>query len=493
MITSNQNAPALDQRNSLILYINGSRHEISGDDAFLSLSEYLRLRQRLVGTKIVCEEGDCGACSVLVGKSKSDRFEYRAINSCIVFMYQLDRTHIVTVEGLGRIRELNAVQQTMVDCHGSQCGFCTPGFVVALSGMLEDGRRLEDNELRLGLSGNLCRCTGYQSILDAGHSIDPAAMKTLGELYPSAAMLSEFADLGGQTVRIDSSSHGEAALPTNWDEAVRYRAENPFAVVIAGGTDLGVQINKRIRRPDRFLCLANVANAVGVEVDPSSRSVRIGAATTWTEIERFAQDNLPELYEIVVRFGSPQIRNIGTLAGNLANASPVADSLPFLMVLDAEIDLLGPTGVRRMPLADFYLGYKKLALAPNELIRSITFERPRPGSKLRLYKVSKRRDLDISTFSAAILMELDGAAIVAARVAMGGVGPTVPRLRDTETFLVGKEFTRSTFLAAGAMAAGEIRPIGDVRGSSDYRLRLARNVFLKFFEEINAGSKEAVA
>jgi xanthine dehydrogenase small subunit len=475
-------------RDHVLLYINGRRHQVSGTDCFLSLSDFLRLRLGLVGTKIVCSEGDCGSCTVLVGRPDDDRFDYRPIDSCIHWMFQLDGTHVVSVEGLRAGGQLTPVQEAMIHCHGSQCGYCTPGFVVAMTGLLERQERLCEEDLRQGLTGNLCRCTGYVPILDAGLELDPEAVTRINDVYPPEAMLADIESSAGDSLSIESSDPGRTRRlfgPKSIAEVVQLMGQYPAAKIVAGATDVGVQLNKGVIDPDVLVDLNRVAELEGVaiEVDEQGETLVAGARATWTEIESACRDLVPEFHSIVSIFGSPQIRHAGTIGGNVVNASPIADSLPFLFVAGAALELQGAAGVRTLDINDFYHGYKKFDLQPGELLTRVRVPLPSPGDLLRLVKVSRRRDLDIATFTAAIWMRLNGDQIADVRLAFGAVGPTIVRARRTEEFLRGRQFTESTMRAAGDVAVGEITPISDVRGSAEYRYQLTRNVLLKFYHE----------
>ena len=480
--------PSADNaRDHLLVFINGERHEVVGRDVFLTLSDYLRLRLGLIGTKIVCSEGDCGACSVLVGKQDiaTGKLVYRAVDSCILFMFQLDRTHVVSVEGLKRNGLLSPVQEAMVAHHGSQCGFCTPGFITTMTGLLENEsadrtQPLSPDELRCGLSGNLCRCTGYLQIIDAGHAMDLRMTARLCELYPDGPILGAFTEQACKDIHITDDGR-TVAIPGSLNSAVAYRAEHPGCTIVAGATDLGVQHNKGMTELRDVLCLTSVNELREISRDDST--LTLGACVDWSRVENHVQTLIPELHKILTIFGSPQIRHSGTIGGNIANASPIADSLPCLYVLNAELELIGPAGTRRVNVNDFYHGYKQFDLQPDELIARVHLPLPSALQMLRLYKVSRRRDLDISTFTAALLMEIDGAdqTIRHARIALGGVAPIVLRLPKTEAFVVSKPWNESTMREAGAMARTEITPITDVRGSAEYRMQLAENILMKFY------------
>lgn len=469
-------------RDHLVLFVNGRRLQISGPDAFMSLSDYLRRRLGLTGTKIVCSEGDCGSCTVLVGRPRDGGLHYQAVDSCIQFLLQLDGAHIVTVEGLCDSEDLTAVQREMVNCHGSQCGFCTPGFVVAMTGALENESVRDEDQWRAALTGNLCRCTGYSPILEAADRAALADDASLESIYPASRLLSEMSAVADQPIAISDATLDPPRTyfsPTSLPSALQYLDEHPQAVPIAGGTDLGVQINKHTIKPNEILDLNRVHEIN--DVDVTSDRIVCGARATWTDLESTCRERVPELFEIISIFGSPQIRNVGTIGGNIINASPIADSLPFLFVMEAELELQSVAGARSVNINDFYLGYKKLDRHPNELLTNVRIPLPSPTEKIQLLKVSRRRDLDISSFTAAIRVALDGDTIESARIAYGAVGPTVLRLPRTEQFLQGQTFTADTMAAAGDIAVEEITPISDVRGSSTYRTQLARNCLLRFY------------
>jgi len=464
-------------RDSVTFYLNGKRQTADAALATQSLSRYLRYDLRATGTKIVCEEGDCGACTVLIGRRENGSMRYRPINSCITFLFQLDCTHVVSVEGLTRNGKLTPVQEAMVRCHGAQCGYCTPGFIMAMAALYERPRAsgLGPRDLRTGLTGNLCRCTGYEPIIKAG--LEVQNQPTIEELYPSAEMVRDFASIEREPLRA-----GHFSKPVTLKDAIEFKASNPKCVIVQGATDFGVWCNKRGFEPEAVLSLDGV-DGLG-ELDVVGGELRVGGRVTLSQLESFVHDRVPELAQILDRFGSPQIKNAGTLAGNIANASPIADTLPFLYVTDARLELTGRNGMRTMPIASFYRGYKSLDLAADEIITRIIIPLPARGETLRLYKVSKRSHLDISSFTAAMLMRRAGDRIDSIRIAYGGVGPLILRLPRTESFLTGKSFSLGTLEDAGAVAREEITPISDVRGSRDFRLQLAENVLRKFYYDV---------
>ena len=479
-------------RDFLHLFINGKPYHVSGSHAFMTLSDFLREELRLTGTKIVCREGDCGACSVLVGRPVGGKspLVYRAIDSCIAFLYQLDGTHVVSVEGLGNTHHLSPVQEAMVRCHGSQCGYCTPGFVMTLHGLFEEyaedpGSELSTDALRVGLSGNLCRCTGYVQIMEAAQSIDSKEAVRVNQLFPSGPIADSLQSADQEDVMLSANEDGlikTLYLPRSLGQALTFKADNVDARVVTGATDVGVQYNHGYPTGATVLSLSNIADLAKVEV--VDQNLMIGSSANWTEIISRTDPLYPEFANLLLRFGSPQIRNMGSIGGNLANASPIADCLPFLYVIDAKLALVSSEGRRVVDVKDFYQGYKQIDLRPSELIESVVCPLLAADERLKLCKVSKRRDMDISTFTAAMRLTIQQGTIMKASVALGGVGPTVIRASSCESVLIGAPFSIDVMRAAGVAAREEIRPITDVRGSDRYRGQLAENVFVKWFHEL---------
>ncbi len=478
-------------RNRLLLYINGKRHDVSGNTAFMTLSDYLRYDQGATGTKVVCAEGDCGACTVLLGRLEGDGLVYKPVNACIQYLYQLDCAHVVTVEGLKPGPELNAVQDAMMACHGAQCGYCTPGFIVAMCGLFDARKQCQsaepvsESDIRNALTGNLCRCTGYEPIIKAGLSVEEGKITGLHQLYPPDRMIAAFREALGQGVEIEGRNFDgqprRIMVPATLAQAVTLKASHPQATLIQGGTDISVVCNKRGFEPQSVLSLSNLSEAELTDIVVQDGLLTVGAKASLARLEDVSRETCPELHAILQTFGGPQIKQAGTLAGNVANGSPIADTLPFLMVMDAEVELTGPQGARRVNLNAFYTGYKQNVMAPDELITRFFCPLPGPDEVLKLYKISRRRHLDISTFTAAIRLRRDGDRIGQIRVAYGGVGPTVVRLPRTEAFLTGRPATLATMEAAGAVAVSEISPLSDVRGSREFRNQLAENILQKFY------------
>jgi xanthine dehydrogenase small subunit len=459
-------------RNHIVFHVNGREHRVEGPEVFTTVSNWLRYDAGATGTKIVCEEGDCGACTVLIRRSAGE--EYLPVNSCIQALCQLDGASMITVEGLASGGKLTPVQESMVQCHGAQCGYCTPGFIMAMSALYETSPRVNEKQVRDGLTGNLCRCTGYEPIIKAALAVDGGTAPSLRDRYPA---LPDARD--GVTIEADGRMFFAAATI---DDAVAFKAAHPGCTIVQGGTDVGVWINKRGYNSSAMLSLGKIAPLCELVEDRGT--IIAGANVTLSQVETFIETRIPQLFAILNIFGSPQIKNAGTLVGNIANGSPIGDTLPFLYVAGAELELAGLNGTRHVPVESFYLGYRKFDLHPDEIITRVII--PPVADTLRLYKVSRRKDLDISAFTAAIRLRVVDGTIAEARVAYGGVAPTVLRLPKTEEFFAGKPLRLETFERAGVLAAAEVSPISDVRGSRDYRLLLAENVMSKCWYDVEA-------
>lgn len=465
-------------RDFVLTYINGTRHEIRGLRAFQSLSDFLRYDLGLVGTKVVCAEGDCGSCSVFLGEAREGRMHYRTVTSCIQYVFQLDCAHVITIEGLNTNGRLNPIQEAMARCHGAQCGFCTPGFIVALQAMFESRAPVTEHRARAACVGNLCRCTGYEPIIRAACETDVAQVRRLDEAFPPEQMVADFSQLASQPllIRADGKTFFK---PVSIDSAAEFKRENPHCTIVAGGTDVGVQMNKGLRNPRAFMGLWGLSELRGIA--RIGDTLAAGATASLSDLEAACADALPEYARMLNYFGSPPIRNAGTLGGNIANGSPIGDTMPALFVLNAEIELAGISGARRVNINDFYTGYRKTVLADDELITRVFIPLPAADETFKLYKISRRKDLDISAFTAAFWLRRSNGLIVEARVAYGGVGPVILRLRHAEELLRGNTFSEEIFDEAAQAARGEITPISDVRGSSEYRSQLAENVMKKFY------------
>lgn len=475
-------------RDTLHLFVNGQPVRVVGEDAWLMLSTYLRRRRGLTGIKVVCAEGDCGSCTVLVGRVVGERLVYRSALSCILCLAQLDGSHVVTVEGLLVDGRLNGFQQAMVREHGAQCGFCTPGIVAAVQGLRETGRALDEHDVRRGLSGNLCRCTGYDAILRAATADDAAIIPALDDLFPPKPIVEALVEATSDSMVLDVDDR-TFARPRSIAEAVEFLASSDRPVVIAGGTDLGVVHNKAGTTPSSVIAVDGIDELRSIQIDDGGdrSALIVGASASLKAFQEAIAEHIPEVTEFLEWFGSPQVRHLGTLGGNLCTASPIGDTLPLMHVLGASVEAVSARGRRLLSIADLHTGYRQTALADDELLASVRVPLLGPGEHLRLYKVSRRKDLDISSVSAAFAFRFESGRLDLVRVAFGGVAATVARMTDVETMLDGKRPSRELFEEAGELASSSIDPISDVRGSAAYRRTLCRNLFLKLWHEIDGG------
>jgi xanthine dehydrogenase small subunit len=471
-------------RHEIEFFLNGQSHRVDGERAFGSLTDYLRNTLGLTGTKVVCSEGDCGACTVLVGRGRNGRTQYDCVDACLLFLYQLHATHVVTVEGLSPEHGLDPIQQALVDCHGSQCGFCTPGFVMALAGWREAGAPNSQDDIKLSLTGNLCRCTGYVQILEAAVGLAAVSHDRSAEPLQNPTLYARLIALEDNELLIEAGERLFYA-PVSLTAALAFKADHPGAVIVAGGTELGVLRNKRGYDPPALLSLARISE-LSVVKNLGDR-LYIGANATWNRIDQIVCTALPEFHRVIERFGGPQIRNVATLVGNVAHGSPIADSLPLLAIMDATLLISSRRGMRQRPINGFYQGYKQKDLANDEIITGVELPLPAEDEAVRLYKISRRRDLDIAAFGAGIRIRQKAGVIESAAIAYAGVAPTIVRLPRTEAYLLGRPFEEASFRDAGRLARSEIAPISDVRGSADFRWQLAENILTKFyFDEVGA-------
>lgn len=481
-------------RDTVLLFVNGRRCDVAGESVFLTLSDWLRVERRLTGTKVVCAEGDCGACTVLLGRPEGDRpWRFEPVNACILGMAQLDGAHVITVEAVADGERPHAVQDALRTHHGSQCGFCTPGFVMALLGHFEHRRdACSARDAKNHTTGNLCRCTGYQPIVDAAQAVAPESVVPVVPRYHNADVAAALEAARAQPFSVSANARwgddggaplGRIDAPTTLEALLALRAEHPGARLVSGNTDLGVVVNKGYLwppgQPRHVLITSKVAELGGARWE--GNTCRVGATATLAELERATAERVPELSRLLRVFASPQIKAVATLIGNVANGSPIGDTLPALLALDAQVEVASVRGQRVIPIGALYTGYRQLALAPDELIVAVRFDAP--GGVFSANKVCQRKDLDISFVGAAYRVSLDAAGVVTdARIAYGGVGPTAARLPDVEARLVGQRLADSAEPIAAAIEAS-IAPRSDVRGSAEGRRLLAGNLYRRFVLE----------
>ena len=439
--------------------LNGDLIRLDDVRSTQTLLDWLRDTRRLCGTKEGCNEGDCGACTVMV----TDRNGTQAMNACILFLPQLHGKAIRTVEGIaGPEGQLHPVQQAMIEHHGSQCGFCTPGFVVSMAVAHLNGQGDFDDRL----AGNLCRCTGYAPIIRAAQA---AAAHPVPEW-----MLADL-DFLGETGRTDGDFH----CPETADELASWYVNSPDAVLVAGATDVGLWVTKDLRDLKRVAFLGRIEELKSIKI--SEDGLRVGALATIAELGEAIAPLHPDFAELIRRFGSVQIRNAATIGGNIANGSPIGDTPPALIALGASLQLRKGGERRSMPLEDFFLDYGRQDRRPGEFVESVTI--PSQPDRLKCYKLSKRFDQDISTICGCFSITVSNGSVTMARIAFGGMAGIPKRASHMERTLVGQPWTEEAVRDASSALSEDFTPVTDMRGSADYRLQAAGGLLRRYWQE----------
>lgn len=471
-----------------------------------TLLEVLREDLGCTGTKEGCGEGDCGACTVVLGEADGHgKVRYSAVNSCIRLAHSIDGMALWTAEDLAEDpliqpvassaqptdkSALHPVQEAMVQCHGSQCGFCTPGFVMSLFGMYQNrvcqGRSISRAQAAKDLSGNLCRCTGYRPILDAAQQ-----MAQLPPMAVNEAELLQKLELLALTPQAPEANLAYIT-PTTQAELLAARAAHPQAQVVAGATDVGLWVTKQHRQ---FAQVLDVTRAAELRrIDDTPKHIAIGAAATLTEAFARLTAQWPSLAEFAHRFAGLPVRNSGTLGGNVANGSPIGDSMPLLIALRAQVVLASQArGERALPLEALYTGYRQNVMAPDELLVRIVVPKPASSEQLRAYKISKRFDDDISAVCLVLNLDTADGTVQRASIGAGGVAATPVRAQQTEAALQGQPWTEATVQQAMRVLQAEFSPISDMRASGDYRRTVLGNLLQRFWLESQGGAPASIA
>ncbi len=446
---------------SIEILLNGERRRLDGVSPAMTLLDWLRGPARLTGTKEGCAEGDCGACTVLV-----DRLP---VNACLALVGQMHGRVVHTVEGLrGADGAPHPVQRALAESDGTQCGFCTPGIVMSAVAFACGGEPPAPELIHDALAGNLCRCTGYRPIVEA---VAHCAQS------PEPLRATPILPIDGDSRTFDGPTilHAPRSLP----ELLRLRAEHPDAWLLAGGTDLGVKVSHDREVPGRIIHVAGVPELNGLVTHPDR--IEIGAATTYQRLLPILANHASPFAEMIRRLGSRQIRSMGTIGGNLGTASPIGDTPPVLLALDATLHLASVRGRRTVGIDDFFLGYRKTALAADEVIVSVDMKLPGGDEIFHVDKVSKRRDQDISAVLGAYRLRVVGGVVREARLAYGGMAAVPARAPHTEAALIGAPWTEATVERAAAALARDFKPLDDWRASASYRLMVAGNLLRRLY------------
>lgn len=470
-------------RNEIHFLLNDRQVSVADAGSAETLLDFLRLRHRLRGTKEGCAEGDCGACTVLVGRILDGELVYETVNACIRFVGSLDGCHVVTVEHLKRPDgSLHPVQQALVDEHGSQCGFCTPGFVMSLYALWMRNPDPTDEDIETSIQGNLCRCTGYAPILRAAKSASRHASgddPLVSERERVKEALAGLAD--GR--RVECGPDGDRVIiPADCADLAEILSAHPDATIVAGSTDVGLWVTKFMRDISPVVFIGNLSELHGIEV--ADDQISVGAGVTYSQLLETVAERIPQLVDYWKRIGGEQIRNMGTVGGNIANGSPIGDTPPPLIALGASVTLRQGATRRDVPLEDFFIDYGKQDRKPDEFVEKITIPLPGADDRYAIYKISKRRDEDISAVCGAIRLTIDGSSTVsAATIAFGGMAATPKRARHAEEVLVGSKMEEADIEAAMQALEKDFQPISDWRASAEYRMLTAKNLLKRFWLE----------
>ncbi|MFQ5609646.1 MAG: xanthine dehydrogenase small subunit, partial [Woeseiaceae bacterium] len=468
-------------------------------DPTRTVLQFLREDLRRTGTKEGCAEGDCGACTVVVAElgRNGDDIELRAINSCIQFLPTLDGKELITVESLTPAgSELHPAQRAMIDMHGAQCGFCTPGFIMSMFALYKSNPAPTRRDIDDALAGNLCRCTGYRPIVDAAKAMythdtsDDWLRQPAGKGRAPATRVNALASIRRDEY-LNLKANGRRFLaPESTDELAALLAKYPDATILAGGTDVGLWVTKQYRDLETVVYTGKVDGLADVAV--TETHVEIGAAVTLSDAMPVVIEHFPHLEELFLRFASPPIRNAGTLGGNIANGSPIGDTMPALMAAETTLRLMSARGTREVSIDDFYHDYMVNALESGEFLQTVRIPLPEPGTELRSYKVSKRFDQDISAVCGAFRIRLDGDTVQNARIAYGGMAVTVRRAEHCEAVLNESGWNEAAIERAMSALSEDFAPITDMRASASYRLRVAQNMLRRLYLEIRGDLPKSV-
>lgn len=494
--------------NSNIQFLLGDRLITLNDvSPTTTLLNFLREDANLKGTKEGCAEGDCGACTVVIGELVNDSLSYRAVNACILFVPMLDGKQVLTVEHLkNRDGALHPVQQAMVDCHASQCGFCTPGIVMSGFALYQNTRMAKSSSssqtcsdsddqadcLNKTYAGNLCRCTGYGPIIESGKTLIKHALENQTDIeQESSTIIEKLKQIAPSSLKQLSTPSQLYIQPNTVTELSTTLNQRPQAHLLAGATDLGLWVTKQRKHLETLIYLGQIPELK--KIDVTEHYIELGASVTYSEALPVLSEYYPQFENYLERHSSTQIRNSGTIIGNIANGSPIGDMPPPLIALGASVYLTSVDGTRTLPLEDYFIEYGKQDRQPNEFIEKIRIPLNVSGS-FNLYKISKRFEQDISTVSAAFYVEVENDTVANARICFGGMAGTPMRAAKTESCLANAGWNRSTIERACSELENDFQPLDDFRGSSRYRMTVAQNLLRKFFiQTLTAESMPKVA
>ena len=453
---------------------------VNNPDPNETILNYVRLKLKKTGTKEGCAEGGCGACTIVLGELEKNNIIYKAINSCISFVPSLEGKQLILVEDLvSKNGTLHPVQDAMIKYHGSQCGFCTPGFIMSLFAMYKNFSSYKKKNIEDSISGNLCRCTGYRPIIDAAKSLNNVSKSD--EFYKNKKKTLNLL----KKIRIENLSlnNGDKKYfsPKSIDELKKIIKSNPKSIFLSGATDISLNITKQRKEINNIISLNSIKELKFIK--ERNQNIEVGAATSLIEFELFIKKYYPDFNSILKRYGSVQIRNVATMAGNIATASPIGDTLPLLLSLDAKLVLQKESNKTILPLKNFFISYRKTRLKKGQFIHSIIIPIFKKNI-FKAYKISKRIDDDISSVCASFNLEIINKKIKKVKIAYGGMAPIPKRAINCEKILTNSLFSEETFKKAEKKLEKDFAPIDDMRASKDYRMEIAKNLLTKCFIEI---------
>lgn len=449
-------------------------------DPNLTVLNYLRNQQQRRGTKEGCASGDCGACTVTLGKVVAGRMQYQSVNSCLTLVSSLQGKQLITVEDLKQGRELHSVQQAMVDCHGSQCGYCTPGFVMSLFTLQKNSQGWNPHHAEQALAGNLCRCTGYRPIMAAAQQ---ACEQPVADAFTAdeTALVQRLQALNNSEVQTLEANGSRCFVPKTLAQLAALYEQHPDARLMAGGTDLTLQITQQYQRLPLLIALEQVQELA--ECSEDEDAFRLGAVAPLHHCYHFLADKIPAFSATLERFASLQIRNQGTLGGNIGNASPIGDCAPMLLALNARLALQKGKVMREVPLDQFFTGYRQTVLQAGEFIHSIIIPKVTVSPDFSAWKVAKRLDDDISAVFVAINIQVKDGVVQLARLGFGGMAATPKRAVTAEAALQEQPLNQASIEKACAALSQDFQPLSDFRASADYRLQVARNLLRRYYAQ----------
>jgi len=455
-------------------------HSISNIDPNETILNYVRLNLKKTGTKEGCAEGGCGACTVVLGDLKNNKIDYQAINSCIAFVPSLEGKQLILVEDLvSKNGALHSVQEAMINYHGSQCGFCTPGFVMSLFAMYKNFSSYNKENIQDSISGNLCRCTGYRPIVDAAKSLNN--VNRLDQFDKNKKKIISLLKKINSENLIIQNRNKKYFSPKNINELKKTIKDNPNSIFLSGGTDLSLNVTKGRKDINNIISLNLIKELKFIK--ERNGNIEVGAATSLIEFELFIKKYYPDFNAILKRYGSVQIRNVATIAGNIATASPIGDTLPLLLSLDAKVVLQNISKKAVLPLKNFFVSYRKTKLKKGQFIHSIIIPIFKKNI-FKAYKISKRIDDDISSVCASFNLEINNKKIKNIKIAYGGMAPIPKRAINCEKTLINSSFSEESFEKAKKNLEKDFSPINDTRATKDYRMEVAKNLLMKCFIEI---------